>query len=495
MRSSTLALKATTLLLFAAYANAFWRMPCVVSGLARIDPLKYYGTISEHMHAIHGSSGFSDSAGTTELLAGECTSCQVTQDKSAYWTPALYFQNSATSEFSLVNQVGGMLAYYLLRPNAGSPNVTAFPHGFEMIAGDTNQREFNYPVPDVDKSNWNVEPYNTQEFKRQAALGFNCLDYTNPAATEGSLYRHSLPDKAYLDAHCKSGVRFELMFPSCWNGKSTPDDKKSHMAYPSLVGEGDCPPDFPIRLNTLFFETIWDTHAFAGTDGQFVIANGDPTGNGYHGDFIMGWDEQFLQDASNQCTDLSGKIEDCPLFTIQPLGDSTACNIAESNIPAPIAKELAVGGATTLPGNPPIVYTGYASDGVAAAPSSSSAPAPVSSAPAASTSTSSEQPSSSVASDTQQAPSAPSAATSSVDPSQSATEASSTIATTSPSPAVTPAPAMQSSVSTQTYFSTEYQTKGQDVVEVLWVEDVVTVTATALSARKRHLHKHRRGVL
>jgi len=57
MRSSTLALKATTLLLFAAYANAFWRMPCVVSGLARIDPLKYYGTISEHMHAIHGSSG------------------------------------------------------------------------------------------------------------------------------------------------------------------------------------------------------------------------------------------------------------------------------------------------------------------------------------------------------------------------------------------------------------------------------------------------------
>ena len=54
--------------------------------------------------------GFSDSAGTAELLAGDCTSCEVSQDKSAYWTPALYFQNSATGEFSLVNQVGGMLA-------------------------------------------------------------------------------------------------------------------------------------------------------------------------------------------------------------------------------------------------------------------------------------------------------------------------------------------------------------------------------------------------
>jgi hypothetical protein len=43
-------------------------------------------------------------------MAGECTSCTVAQDKSAYWTPALYFQDAATGEFELVPQVGGMLA-------------------------------------------------------------------------------------------------------------------------------------------------------------------------------------------------------------------------------------------------------------------------------------------------------------------------------------------------------------------------------------------------
>ena len=144
-----------------------------------------------------------------------------------------------------------------------------------MIAGDTNQRDFKYPVPDIDQSHWNVAPYNTQDFLRQAAIGFNCLDYSK--APEGSLYRHSLPDKAFLDANCKDGVRFELMFPSCWNGKPTPADKKSHMAYPNTVMTGDCPQGFDIRLNSLFYETIWDTHAFAGTVGQFVIANGDPT--------------------------------------------------------------------------------------------------------------------------------------------------------------------------------------------------------------------------
>lgn len=55
-------------------------------------------------------TGFSVSSGTPELLAGECTSCQVSEDKSAYWTPALYFQHASTGNFELVQQVGGMLA-------------------------------------------------------------------------------------------------------------------------------------------------------------------------------------------------------------------------------------------------------------------------------------------------------------------------------------------------------------------------------------------------
>jgi hypothetical protein len=38
-----------------------------------------------------------------------CTSCEVVEDQSAYWTPALYWQadNGSTE---LVQQVGGMLA-------------------------------------------------------------------------------------------------------------------------------------------------------------------------------------------------------------------------------------------------------------------------------------------------------------------------------------------------------------------------------------------------
>ena len=56
--------------------------------------------------------GFSIDAGFDELIAGSCTSCQVTQDKSSYWTPALYFQD-ASGKMNLVDQVGGMLAYVI----------------------------------------------------------------------------------------------------------------------------------------------------------------------------------------------------------------------------------------------------------------------------------------------------------------------------------------------------------------------------------------------
>jgi hypothetical protein len=162
--------------------------------------------------------------------------------------------------------------YYFLNGN----NIQAFPPGFQMIAGDSRERNFTWPVPDPPKSDWSGDQIG-QKALSQKALGFNCLDYS--IAPEPSLFRHFLPDKSYLDAHCKDGVRLELMFPSCWNGKDVGSSSHtSHVAYPSLVMTGDCPEGFNTRLPGLFYETIFDTYAFKDKAGSFVISNGDPTG-------------------------------------------------------------------------------------------------------------------------------------------------------------------------------------------------------------------------
>ena len=258
-------------------------------------------------------------------------------------------------------------SYYLLFTNPGESKVTAFPKGFHMIAGN-NERD-TYTVgdvysPDPEKSLWKQLGQTTQVDLKQRAVGFNCMHYGKDP--EGTLYRHYLPDKEYLDANCPDGVRFELMFPSCWNGRDLDTlDHQSHMAYPDLVMGGYCPPEFPIRTASMLFETIWDTNAFNGRKGEFVASNGDKKGMSsprargerrltragfaYHGDFMMGWEsEEFLQQAIDTCTDDSGEQAKCPLFSIQDEYQSGQCKMPT---PADLANDKLEGpGLRALPG-------------------------------------------------------------------------------------------------------------------------------------------------
>ncbi|KAF9883750.1 hypothetical protein FE257_003004 [Aspergillus nanangensis] len=275
------------------------------------------------LHSIHGSS-----------------------DKSAYWTPALYFMHE-NNDTELVNShVTAAISYYLLYGD----NVTAFPEGFRMIAGDTFQRDFQWPIPDPPQSEWAGSDI-SQAALRQKAVGVNCLNYANPP--EPSLSRHFLPDKAFIDQHCADGLRLEIMFPSSWDGRAADSvDHKSHLAYPSLVMDGawDClmlsrkltrefrrwNVGFESRVVSMFYETIWNTTAFAAQAGTFVLSNGDPTGFGYHGDFMNGWESGVLEKAVAQCMNPSGMVEDCPVFDLQAESIQELCTV---EIPAVLKNE------------------------------------------------------------------------------------------------------------------------------------------------------------
>ncbi|PGG99031.1 hypothetical protein AJ80_09421 [Polytolypa hystricis UAMH7299] len=307
-------------------ALGFWRLPCRGRlGTARIDPLVNPGEIAPHAHVIHGGSNFDLTVNSDQLRESSCTSCGVVEDKSVYWTPGTYFQYpNGTTE--LVGQVGGMLVYYELN----GKNIQAFPKGFRMLAGDANQRNFTLPFPDPPSATWSGQ-HSTQFALSQKAIGFNCLNYNRDP--EPALYRHTMPSKEFLDENCADGVRMEVAFPSCWNGRDLDSpDHRSHVAYPSEVKDGACPEGFEKRIVVLFYETIWDTYAYKGVEGRFLISNGDPTGCGYHADFIEGWNEGILEQAVNTCTDKSGMVESCPLFTLQDEATQQQCkfNIAKS---------------------------------------------------------------------------------------------------------------------------------------------------------------------
>ncbi|KAK0752218.1 hypothetical protein B0T18DRAFT_317844 [Schizothecium vesticola] len=337
-------------------ADAFFRMPCRgMLGIARLDPLVNPGEIAHHAHNIHGSNGFSESATYEDLINGDCTSCGVAQDKSVYWAPTLYFQHES-GEFEEVQQVGGMLNYYFYNLDAKNPSsgLKAFPAGFRMIAGDANRRNFSVngydaKAPEPGKALWASMGQTKQEDLAQRAIGFNCMNY-NGRDAEPSLYRHYMPDKSYLDRECQQGLRLEIMFPSCWNGKDLDSpNHRSHMAYPDEVMTGGCPAGFPVKFPGLFYETIWDTFAFVSKPGRFVLSNGDVDGYGYHADFMTGWKEEFLQLVLNECTSDIGNLEQCPHFT--KIDDDVQRQCAMKRVPSLLANEKVLGTiGKTLPG-------------------------------------------------------------------------------------------------------------------------------------------------
>ena len=152
------------------------------------------------------------------------------------------------------------------RQRASYPGKTlkAYPEGFRMIAGNPERRDYNNSIA-------------------EQAISHVCLDYTGPAPVpEGP----PLPSKP-----CPNGVRSQVYFPSCWDGKNLDsDDHTSHMAYPSAYNSGVCPDSHPEPMISIFYEFIFGTDHFAdgwyGNKQPFVYAMGDDTGYGLHGDFV-----------------------------------------------------------------------------------------------------------------------------------------------------------------------------------------------------------------
>lgn len=148
-----------------------------------------------------------------------------------------------------------------------------------MISGDTTLRNYTGPFPDASVDHWTSY---SQETLGQMALGFNCLSIDGHH--EDTLYRHFMPDNKKI-ATCDGGLRLELAFPSCNDGRDDSPNHKDHMAFSyGIQRVGDCPDSHnKRRFPTVMFETNWNTQKFIGSDGniidgEFVISNGDPTG-------------------------------------------------------------------------------------------------------------------------------------------------------------------------------------------------------------------------
>ncbi|KAI3333648.1 WSC domain-containing protein [Ustulina deusta] len=310
----------------ASQADAFWRLPCSSPVVVqRADPIMDPNAVSKHVHTIMGSNSFNFTMTYHDTQSATCSTCKAVQDLSSYWVPSLYY-HAENGSFIPVRQSGGALIYYLQRSDPNDPNAAegliSFPKDFRMVAGTPNNRNYT-------------------DTPEQRAVSFVCLGTEGPATFD-------LPNR-----NCPGGLRTQLIMPACWDGQNLDSpDHKSHMAYPSGLDNGVCPDSHPKRFITIFYEVTWSVDDFKdmwyGDKQPFVFSTGDPTGYGYHGDFINGWDIPTLQKAINECNAESGNIEECGAFTLRDDNDMTACKIL------PRVNESVSGVLSALPGCNPI---------------------------------------------------------------------------------------------------------------------------------------------
>ncbi|KIW13478.1 hypothetical protein PV08_08666 [Exophiala spinifera] len=275
--------------------DAFWRMNCGIAQLGRIDPIISPGKVSGHTHVLSGAINIDTTSTFDSLSRASCTTCSVQKDLSAYWTPLLYYQYKNGSFINVPN--GGTVVYYLGRGDDRA-NIIPFPEGFRMVSGDTTARSYDS----------NTLTYGTKQSPGRPVsdrVSFVCIDYDKPQQQTPALNNTNCPD----------GLRAQIQFQSCWDGVNLYKPDQSHVAYMSQIDNGICPPTHPKVLPHLFFEMYYFPNDLDTSDGgQFVFANGDATGYGFHGDFLNGWDNQTLSDAVTQCINANedGVIEECP---------------------------------------------------------------------------------------------------------------------------------------------------------------------------------------
>ena len=195
-----------------------------------------------------GASNVNAKSTYESLLQAPCSSCEIQDDKSAYWTPSLYYQHSNGSFEEVPNR--GMAVYYEGRGD--DRNLQPFPPGFRMVSGDKRLRSYNenHLIPGSDR------PVSDR-------VSFACLNgYVNK-------------EQPWLEStNCKDGLRAQVHFQSCWNGRDLYKQDNSHVEYMSRLDNGVCPSSHPVPLIHLFYEVLYGVNDIKPSGGKFVFSHG-----------------------------------------------------------------------------------------------------------------------------------------------------------------------------------------------------------------------------
>jgi len=280
---------------FVLYANAD------KEASQRIDPIITPGKLSGHVHDILGAGSFAPELSFDSLQDTDCTTVGDAdgngnaEDNSAYWHPALFAKKSDGSGYMKIPTVSHKM-YYRKPAATKYREPFEFPQGWAMIAGDPFLRAANTNTTGI--------------------TGWKCFGTGAAEGEDGGFPTITGPCDAY------PGFMGTLHFPHCWNGEDyNPEDPTAHTAYPEGdVQSGNCPSSHPTAVPHIFMENNFDLteETLSQIDvSTLTLAQGDPTGFGWHADMFNGWIDGALPRLFESCPQGEWGNHDigtCPTF-------------------------------------------------------------------------------------------------------------------------------------------------------------------------------------
>ncbi|KAL1899232.1 hypothetical protein Sste5346_003155 [Sporothrix stenoceras] len=330
-------LTATVVAALAATAEAGLRFGCSTLTIQRLDPVVQPDSApSSHLHHIVGGNQFNATMTGDVGARGTCTTCQMAEDFSNYWTAVMYFKSPTNGSYHRVPVVnnaalaagttGGITVYYtaydLSRDNLKQQPITTFKPGFRMTVG---------------------KPGSTAaEGKTHIGLSYNCLT---------TLINRGPEMRDFPTKPCPAGIFVTHHFPACWDGKNLDSpDHQSHMyntiKTDGFMNAGPCPASHPVRVPQVVYETVWDTTKFSSLwkEGQpqpFVWSFEGVSGYGTHADYMFGWKGDALERAmaKSECF-----YDGCGALKKQAMTEANKCKVRE------MVNENIDGWVSTIPG-------------------------------------------------------------------------------------------------------------------------------------------------
>lgn len=300
--SATQALARTTQMPSRANAGGWlgiFRINCEFAHAAYDDPIIYPGRAgAAHLHNFYGHKTASAATTAESLFVAGNSSCQGDNlNRSSYWVPTLLAPSTtASSGWQVVHPIAGAdsvaheLFYYSVAVG-DLRSVQTYPVGLRMIAGTASTKPGDSQATTV--ARWHC-------------LSWQSTDGTNPRWSP-SIPECTLPDQ----------VRFDLFFPSCWNGRDLDSpDHKSHMAYPVVAAgrnSASCPTSHPVPVPRVSYHYSFpvvpgnadrvsrSSKGWRLASDNFTVGSGVAGGWSLHGDWFNGWHPEVLQALITNC--------------------------------------------------------------------------------------------------------------------------------------------------------------------------------------------------